>query len=491
MSPTLFLTVFGLYVTAMIVMSVWIARRQRSGEDFLLGNRSIPLFLSFGTTVATLVGTGSTIGAVGQGYGYGWRGAMYGIGGGIGMLLLAGLFSDARRHNFMTMAEEVAFYYGANRWMKGLVAIFILFASIGWLGAHILGGSKYLAYIGLMDPWLAKLVLASGFSVYVIIGGYVAVVWTDTIQAVVLFFGFILMAFFAVSEVGGLSELGSLTGTQLDFLRGDKLLPSISLMVAIAIGVLGVPSFRQRIYSADSVSTVRKTFYLTTVLYFLFCFVPAIIGICAFHLNPNLEEHDHAFLYMSRDVLPLSIGLVVLLAGLSATMSSASSDAIAAVSVLLRDIYLMFTGKVPSPKSVIRYTRWGLVGITGAALAVVLPRDDIIDYIKDMIAFVLSGLVVASIMGKFWPRATWQGGIAAISGGAVCTIAFKFNPAWDAFWGGATIPSVISATLAGIVVSLVTPPNQISEEEALRLLHDERQAMETTQEQVVSESVAD
>ena len=81
MSPTLFLTVFGLYVTAMIVMSVWIARRQRSGEDFLLGNRSIPLFLSFGTTVATLVGTGSTIGAVGQGYGYGWRGAMYGIGG--------------------------------------------------------------------------------------------------------------------------------------------------------------------------------------------------------------------------------------------------------------------------------------------------------------------------------------------------------------------------------------------------------------------------
>ena len=50
---------------------------------------------------------------------------------------------------------------------------------------------------------------------------------------------------------------------------------------------------------------------------------------------------------------------------------------------------------------------------------------------------------------------------------------------------------MLSATLAGIVVSLVTPPNQISEEEALRLLHDERQAMETTQEQVVSESVAD
>jgi SSS family solute:Na+ symporter len=227
MTPLLFLTVFGSYVLAMIGLSIWIARRQKSGEDILLGNRSIPLLLSLGTTIATLVGTGSTIGAVGQGYLNGWRGAMYGVGGGVGMLLLVKLFSNVRTHNFMTMSEEVSFYYGANRRIKGLVAVFILLASIGWLGAHILGGSFYLAYIGNMDPLWAKVVLASGFSIYVIIGGYVAVVWTDTIQAIVLFLGFILMAFFALSSVGGLSKLGNLAGDQLNFLRGDNLLPSI------------------------------------------------------------------------------------------------------------------------------------------------------------------------------------------------------------------------------------------------------------------------
>jgi len=488
MTPALFLTVFGLYVLSMIGMSVWIARRQRSGEDFLLGNRSIPLFLSLGTTIATLVGTGSTIGAVGQGYKYGWRGAMFGIGGGIGMLLLAKLFSNVRRYNFMTMSEEVSFYYGANRWIKGLVSIFILFASIGWLGAHILGGSMYLEYVGAMDAWLAKIVLASAFSIYVIIGGYVAVVWTDTIQAIVLFFGFILMAFCAVSHVGGLSELGSLTGAQLDFLRGDKLLPSISLVVAIAISVLGVPSFRQRIYSADSVSTVKKTFYLTTILYFLFCFIPAIIGICAYHIDPSLEKHDHAFLFMSRDVLPLGVGLVILIAGLSATMSSASSDAIAAVSVLIRDIYMMFTGNVPDTKRVIGLTRWGLVGITLAAVALVLPQDNIISYIKDMISFVLSGLVVAAIMGKFWLRATWQGGIAAILGGAFCTLTFKLNPSWDTYWGGPSIPSVLCASVTGVAISLVTPPNKVTEEEALSILAEERQAMEMEAEPPTSET---
>jgi SSS family solute:Na+ symporter len=466
----------------MIGLSIWIGRKQKSGEDFLLGDRSIPLLLSLGTTVATLVGTGSTIGAVGQGYLNGWRGAMFGIGGGLGMLLLARLFSDARRHNFMTMSEEVSFYYGANRWIKGLVAVFILLASIGWLGAHILGGSLYLEYVGKMDAFWAKVVLACGFSIYVIIGGYVAVVWTDTIQAIVLFFGFILMAVFAISHVGGISELGNLGGEQLAFLRGESLLPSVSLAVAIAVSVLGVPSFRQRIYSADSVSTVKRTFYFTSVLYFLFCFIPAIIGICAHHIDAGLEKHDHAFLFMASDVLPVSIGLIVLIAGLSATMSSASSDAIAAVSILLRDIYIMFTGRVPDKNKMIPYTRWGLVGITIVALLVTLPANDIIKYIKDMISFVLSGLVVCTIMGKYWRRATWQGGIAAILGGGVCTSVFKLNEAWDSYWGGAAIPSVVSAALVGVVVSLLTRPNTVSDEVALQILAEERQAMEQHEE---------
>ncbi|MGI9456775.1 MAG: sodium:solute symporter family protein, partial [Aeoliella sp.] len=258
MTHGLFLSVFVAYVLILIGLSLWIARRQRSAEDFLLGNRSIPFFLSLGTTVATLVGTGSSIGAVGQGYAYGWRGAMYGVGGGIGLLLLSHFFADVRRHKFVTMSEELSFYYGANRWIKGSVAIFMLLASIGWLGAHILGGSYYLQYAGGLSPTTAKVLLASGFGIYVIIGGYVAVVWTDTIQALVLFVGFVAMALLAYSKVSALEGAPVYDHHHLNFLRGDNLLPSLSLAVAIMVGVLGTPSYRQRIYSADSAQTVRK-----------------------------------------------------------------------------------------------------------------------------------------------------------------------------------------------------------------------------------------
>ena len=139
---------FGVYVCFLIWLGWFVSRNQKSSEDFLLGGRGLPLFLVLGTTVATMVGTGSSMGAVGFGYANGWAGALYGIGGAIGILLLALWFAPVRKLNFMTMSEELAYYVGANRIVKNVVGLLIFIASIGWLGAHILGGGMYLAWQG-------------------------------------------------------------------------------------------------------------------------------------------------------------------------------------------------------------------------------------------------------------------------------------------------------------------------------------------------------
>lgn len=65
MNSTLFLTGFGIYVLFLIWLGWFVSRNQKSGEDFLLGGRGLPLFLVLGTTVATMVGTGSSMGAGG------------------------------------------------------------------------------------------------------------------------------------------------------------------------------------------------------------------------------------------------------------------------------------------------------------------------------------------------------------------------------------------------------------------------------------------
>lgn len=483
MSATLFLTVFSVYILGMIGLSLWLSRKQRSGEDFLLGNRRVPLLLVLGTTVATMVGTGSSMGAVGKGYSDGLAGTLYGIGGAAGILLLAFLFGDVRKYQFMTFSEEIAFYYGANRRIKGLVAVLILLASVGWLGAHILGGGMYLAWVVGIDLLSAKIIVALGFGIYVVIGGYMAVVWTDTIQALILFFGFILMAGMALFRIGGLEGLQMAMGKDpFIFLQGDRLLPSISLAFVIFVGVMATPAYRQRIYSSDTPHTVRRSFYWSGSLYLLFSVFPAIIGIAAYQLDPGLANSNFAFPFLATEVLPVGAGLIVLIAGLSATMSSASSDAIAGVSILLRDIFILVTGQMPEKTKSVQYSRWGLIGITGLALLFTLYSTDIIDYIKYMIALIMSGLFVCSLLGRYWPRATWQGGVACLVGGAFCSLVVINVDAWNSYWGNPAIPSVLTAAVAGIAVSLLTPANTVSSSEALKILREERQLMEMTTE---------
>src|SRR5690606_36880401 len=141
-----------------------------------------------------------------------------------------------------------------------------------------------------------------------------------------------------------------ISAANISFLAIDKIgaLHALSLMLVVAVGVLATPSFRQRIYSAASVSSVRKSFALSGGLYLFFSFIPALIGMAAFALNPELDNRNFAFPFLALEVLPVYIGIIVLIAGLSATMSSVSSDAIAGVAILLRHIFIIVTGRSPA-----------------------------------------------------------------------------------------------------------------------------------------------
>ncbi|HAT8038052.1 TPA: sodium:solute symporter family protein [Citrobacter rodentium] len=477
MNSHIFLVGFIIYAIAMIWLGWYVSRNQKSGEDFLLGGRSLPLFLTLGSTVATMVGTGSSMGAVGFGYTNGWAGMLYGLGGAVGILLVAWLFAPVRKMRFMTMSEELSYYTGGSHLIKNIVGLMIFIASIGWLGAHILGGSMYLAWATGIDLTLAKLIIALAFAIYVIIGGYSAVVWTDTIQALILFFGFILMAVLAVMHVGGWSAIEqSMDPKAMSLFAIDKMgaLPALSLALVIGVGVLATPSYRQRIYSGKDIPSVRRSFIYTGVLYLFFSILPAIIGMGAYTMNPELENSNYAFLFATSFLPPL-LALVVLIAGLSATMSSASSDAIAAVAIMMRDVYTIVTGRMPPEHRAITLSRWMLTFVIGLALIFALTSNDIISYITKMISMLMSGLFVCSILGRFWLRFNWQGALAALVCGMLVSLLILLNPTWLAYWGNPCIPSVLGSLVSAVLVTLLTPANKISREEALAMITHERE----------------
>lgn len=477
----IFFLAFVLYVLAMIALSWWVSRRQKSGEDFLLGGRSLPLLLTLGTTVATMVGTGSSMGAVGFAYLNGWAGTLYGIGGSIGILLLAWLFAPVRRYQFMTMSEEISFYVGANPLIKNLLAIIIYIACIGWLGAHVIGGGMYLSWLTGIDITYAKMLIAISFTIYVVIGGYTAVVWTDSIQALILFTGFILMAYFSVEYVGGWQALmAAQPSANLSWFAIDKigLLHGVSLAMAILVGILATPSFRQRIYSGKDVSSIRRSFVYSGLLYLGFSIIPAIIGMAAFAIAPELDNASFAFPHIALHVMPLALGVLIIIAGISATLSSASSDAIAGVSVALRDLYRMITGKMPPPNKVIWLSRLSLVLTIAIALVFALLSDDIISYITKMISILMSGMCVCGLLGRFWPRFNWQGALATLLSSTVTALVISLHQGWSVFWGNPVLPALLAGFIAGLMASLFTPAEILTEQQALNRLSQERELME-------------
>lgn len=480
MSPTLFLTCFAIYVVAITVFGAWISRKKQTGDEFLLGGRRLPLFLTLGTTIATIIGTGSSMGSVGKAYSSGWMGSFFGIGSFIGVLLTAFLFSSVRKHQFMTMAEELSSYVGGNRIVSSLVAVFTYLACVGWLGAHILGGGRYLQYVTQIDMNLALVLIALGFGVYSAIGGYRAVVWTDTIQAVVLFTGFVITACFAFQSIGGFAELQA-THAMLSEANatdsGGSFLPGLSLIVAITVSILATPSFRQRIYSGNSVEDVKKAFLYSAFLAIGFAILPSIVGMAAFRHNNGLESADLAFPYMATEMLPLALGVLTLLAGLSATMSSASSDAIAGVTIFVRDIYEMVFGRVPDADRVVLLSRVALGVTAGLALVMAMSADSILGYIKEMIGLFITGMCVCGVLGKLWKRYNAYGAIASLIGAFATALTFQFQPTWNEFWGGSVIPALTISAVLGVIVSLATPPEKLSQEEVVEILAKRRGSM--------------
>ncbi|TCP55348.1 SSS family solute:Na+ symporter [Tamaricihabitans halophyticus] len=480
-SSSVYLITFLCSIGVMLGLGIWVSRRNRTGEDFLLAGRRLTWPFVTGSALATLVGTGSSLGAVGLSYSDGWAGMLYGIGGAVGVFLLLLLFADARKHGFMTFPEEISYYYGANRILKGTVAIVLFIATIGWLGAHILGGALYLSYLTGMDMVLAKIVVAAGFGLYTVIGGYLAVVITDMVQGTILFVGFTILAVLALVKAGGFGAINdAVPAESTSFLGMDALgvLPAISLAVVIAVGVLATPTHRQRIYSADSVRTARRSFLLVGILFAIFAIMPAVTGLASQALLPGIDNPDLAFPQLATELFPVWIGALLLVAGLSATMSSGDSEAIAGVTMFLRDISYLFTGRIPAAHNMVRYSRIALVAVLAFALGGALLAETIIDYITLMISTVLTGLLIAVLLGKFWKRATWQGGFAAIIGGAAAATVVNMNDGLTEFWGNPAIPSLSAALIAGVLVSLITPRTEVSGEEALRILAAERAQLE-------------
>ena len=483
----LFVVGFIIWIGIMIAIGYLTSRSKTSGKDFLTGGGNLGFFLVFCTVGATMIGTGSSMGAISNGFKAGWGGAIYGLGAAGGILLML-IFTSAKKKGFLTMSEEAQYYYGGKSIIRKVMGFMMLVIEIIWLGNHMNGGATYLQFVTNMPLALCKLITMLGFGIYVFLGGYFAVVTTDAVQFIVILIGFVLIAIRALPLAGGYSEVKAAfeaagNGGAMSFygLKSYGVLAAIALVLSTLMGVIGTPTHRTRIYTSKDEGVAKKAFLGQGILLFVWSFITAIIGMSAFAIASQKGvdiRPDHAFSFMATSALGPIVGLLFMISGLSATMSSGDSDAISGVTILMTDVYPALTGKQIKEADYPKYSRIALVAMLLLAFFVTLFVQNVIGYISTVVGGFLPGVAVAMLLGKLWKRVNWQGGLACIISGTILGLLNLLIPSFSSFissnFGGIAIPATIVPLICGVVISLITPEDKTPDAERLAKVFADR-----------------
>jgi Na+/proline symporter len=190
-------------------------------------------------------------------------------------------------------------------------------------------------------------------------------------------------------------------------------------------------------------------------------------------LLPSIERPDLTVPTMVSMLLPPFLGGVIIAAVLGAMMSTIDSILLLAGSLVVENIYIKFMGKDIDSRRGLKIARFVTLGIGVLALLVAIKPPTAILWIVTMsFSLMASAFTFPLLLGIWWPRATKEGGIAGMIGGALsCVIWYVLGyMKYQSFdnWIGGIWPAIFGAVISlGLVVAVsrVTPraPQEVIE----------------------------
>lgn len=200
-ASSLAVTGIGAYI------SFAVGRRHNTNEDWIVGGRSLPIYVVAFTQYATAVGGGVLVAHVGIAYAWGYSVFWYEIFVIIGLLLVAATAGWLRRRRFATVPEVFARLYGEHRLMLTIVAIAVIVVPFGWLATQFVAFASLFNDVTGVDETTLVIVMAIITTLVVLPGGLTSVAWSDFFFGVFMIGGSIVVAGYAVWAAGGWSTI--------------------------------------------------------------------------------------------------------------------------------------------------------------------------------------------------------------------------------------------------------------------------------------------
>jgi SSS family solute:Na+ symporter len=441
----IFLLLMAIYLVGLIAIGLYFSKKQRSVTDFWLAGRRIGSIAIGFSAAASWMTAGGILAVIGLymvlGMGSIWSFVAPNI---LALLLIALLVGKIKHLPAITQPELLEQRYSSS--LRGPVAIIIAIVMILFAVADIKGLSLVLEIFFGMPPIYAAAIVAVAISLYVTLGGFSAVIWTDMIQFLLLATFALAMAFVVVNAAtAGTAEIPAISASELfgnvssdwwnPFIIG---IPAVMIFIfAIIPGWVTEQDPWQRIWASRDEKSARNGMIMGSFLIFIvFGVACTIIAIGLSYLYPGIpasfaeigmgamaQAEPALLFFIFENLSPLALGLAGV--GLAAAaMSSADTFATSGGSCLSRDIYQRFIKPDATMKEMMAVNRVSVLIIVLAATFFSFYITGIIEAIH-VATFIASASYFFPLMGGlYWKRATKEGAMAGLVVGAVAQISF-------------------------------------------------------------------
>jgi SSS family solute:Na+ symporter len=462
--------IFVIYMLAMLGIGFYFYRKNSSSEDFYVSGRSMSSWHIGLSVVATDVGGGFSIGLGGLGFTMGLSGSWMLFTGLIGawlsaVLLIPKVSQLGHQHKFFTFPQIFSHFYSAK---VGLLAgIISAIGYVGFTSSQVLAGAKLAsATIQGLDIQWALLIMGAIAVIYTSIGGLKAVIYTDTIQWIVLISGLVFIGIpMAYHAVGGIDAIKSTLAPEYLSLKNVSALQILNWSVTIIpIWFIGMTLY-QRIYACKNEKEAKKAWFIAGLFEWpIMAFMGVILGMLAkvaatqgmFDSITNVASLDSemGLPILLSTILPVGLMGLMLSSYFSAILSTADSCLMAASGNIVTDIIEKFYQKPFSDKKLLQISQIVTLAVGVFAILLASQMQNVLELMLYSYAFMVSGLFVPVLGALFWKKSNANAAFWSMLLGGVTTISLILSKNQLPF--GYALPKNLDANIFGISISLLT-----------------------------------
>lgn len=327
------MSIFVIYVAIFLAMAFWDARGVTSASGFFINNRTSSRTQVTFSLIASCVGGSATIGMCGLAYQVGWPAFWWLGSGAIGLSVLTFfLAKKVRASAGLTMPEIVKRDLGPQT--HRAITIVIFFAWIAILAAQFVAMGQV---VSLLTDWNQSVALVAGvifIVAYTLLGGQTSVMKSDVLQLLVMLLGLLFLFCFSLD-----TAQNTLSNASFELINSDFGLSKVSYFLLLLGGSYVIcPMLFSRFMSAKNEAIVYQSGWLAVIGLLMMSALIVSIGIMAQGVLPSGVAADKVLMEMVSQ-LPVWGQTVLLLALMSAILSSADSCLITAATVLSNDLF--------------------------------------------------------------------------------------------------------------------------------------------------------